>query len=161
MASSTTKKVQIARFDRDSLSGFVNPATFLQPQGVEVLSLNGTALCVPYTEIKSVHFVREFLDGRIRLERTAFLARPKLDGLWVRLRFRDEETLEAVVPNNLLQLDPLGFTVIPPDFNSNNQRLFVPRAALIEVTVLGVVGSPLRRKAKAKPSDKDQIGLFE
>jgi len=50
--------------------------------------------------------------------------------------------------------------VIPPDPYSNQQRVFVPRVALRAVDVLGVVGSPLkRRKPKAVP--KEQIGLFE
>jgi hypothetical protein len=50
--------------------------------------------------------------------------------------------------------------VVPPDPYSNNQRLFLPRAALTELQVLGVVGSPLRRP-KAKPVPKEQIGLFD
>ena len=48
----------------------------------------------------------------------------------------------------------------PPDPYSNNQRLFLPRAALTELQVLGVVGSPLRRP-KPKPVVKEQIGLFD
>jgi len=50
--------------------------------------------------------------------------------------------------------------VVPPDPTSSNQRVFVPRAALADVQVLGVVGSPLR-PAKPKPKPKDQIELFE
>lgn len=160
MASSTNKKVHIRRFERDSLSGFVNPATYLGPDGLEFLSLNGSVAVIPYREIKSVHFVKDFPASDAAVGRRNFLARPKLDGLWVRLRFRDEETLEGVLPNNLLQFEPLGFTVIPPDFTYNNQRLFIPREALLDIQVLGVVGSPLR-EAKRKVKPKDQIELFE
>jgi hypothetical protein len=50
--------------------------------------------------------------------------------------------------------------VIPPDPYSSQQRVFIPRAAVESVEVLGVVGSPLKkRKAKAVP--KEQIGLFD
>ena len=38
-------------------------------------------------------------------ERKVFLSRPKLDGLWVRLRYADSETIEGVVPT-LLDLPP-------------------------------------------------------
>jgi hypothetical protein len=50
--------------------------------------------------------------------------------------------------------------VVPPDPYSNNQRVFLPRAALSELQVLGVVGSPLRQR-KPKPVPKEQIGLFD
>lgn len=118
---------------------------------------------VPITDVKAVCFVKDF-DGRdIAADRRAFLARPKMDGLWIRMKFRDADILEGVLPNNLLQVESAGFTVIPPDFTANNQRVFVPRAALVEVQVLGVVGSPLRQasRKKARPADKTQIGLFE
>jgi hypothetical protein len=151
--------VQIARFDREPLTGFVNPATYLDPQGIELLSLSGNVAVVPYTEVKAVHFVRDFQDG-VRLERNTFLTRPKLDGLWVRLHFRDDDVMEAVLPNSLLHLDPFGYAVTPPDWAGNTQRLFVPKAALKELVVLGVVGSPLNRP-KRKPVDKGQIKLFE
>lgn len=160
MASSTTKKVQIARFDRDPLAGFVNPATYQNPSGIELLSVNGNAIEVPYADVKAVHFVRDFQDGQIRLERSAFFTRPKLDGLWVRMTFRDDDIIEAVLPNTLLHPEPFGFTVTPPDSAGNTQRMFVPKAALKELVVLGVVGSP-RNRAKRKPADKDQIKLFE
>ena len=83
-----------------------------------------------------------------------------MDGLWVRMRFRDEEVMDGILPNNLLQLEPYGFTVTPPEPYSNNQRVFVPRAALAELQVLGVVGSPCGPR-KAKPVAKEQIGLFD
>jgi hypothetical protein len=160
LASSTSKKVQIWRFDRDRLSGFVNPLTYLGASGVELLSLSGTVSTIPYAEIKRVHFVRDFEPSGKTGERSVFQTRPKLNGLWVRLLFKDGEVLEGVLPNNLLQLEPQGFTIVPPDYSYNNQRLFIPRCALSEVQVLGVVGSPLRRpRGKGKVS-KDQIDLF-
>jgi hypothetical protein len=161
LASSTSKKAQIWRFERDVLSGFVNPLTFLSETGVELLSLAGTVSIVPYSEIKSVHFVKEFdTSGKAPAFR-AFLTRPKMDGLWVRMRFKDGESLEGVLTNDLLQIEPHGFTVTPPDYSYNNQRLFVPRVALAEIQVLGVVGSPLTHPKRKPKLVKDQIGLFE
>jgi hypothetical protein len=162
MASSTTKKAIVERFEKEPLSGYINPISFLQPAGVEVLSAQGNIATLPYAEVKTVAFVRDF-DGMEGApsgsSRRVFLTRPKMEGLWVRLLFRDEDVREGVMPNNLMQLERYGFMVIPPD-SSNKQRVFIPRAALRSVEVLGVVGSPLtKRRAKAAP--KEQIRLFE
>jgi hypothetical protein len=160
LAASTAKKVLIRRFDREPLTGFVNGQTYLQPQGVELLSPGGTLFVVPYSEIKVVCFVRDFDSVEPAQERKVFNSRPKTDGLWVRMHLRDGEVLDGILSNNLLQFTPEGFTVTPPDAYSNNQKLFVPRAALTQVNVLGVVGSPLTRR-KPKPAPEGQIRLFE
>ncbi len=160
MAASTTKKAVLRRYDREPLAGYVNPLTYLQPAGVELLSEQGNLSTVPYDEIKTVAFVRDFETSR-EPGRRVFLTRPKMEGLWASFRFRDGDVMEGIVPNNLLQLEHYGFTVIPPDPYGNIQRLFVPRLSLQSVEVLGVIGSPLkRRKAKAKPASKEQIELF-
>ncbi len=160
MAASTSKKVVIRRFERESVSGFVNPRTYLQPQGVELLAQSGTVTVIPYAEVKVVCFVREFSNSEPPAGPRLFQARPKSEGLWVRMCFLDGELLDGLLANNLLQLEPLGFTVVPPNPSSNNQRLFVPRSALKEFHVLGVVGSPLRPRKRA-PAPKDQLEMFE
>ena len=158
MAGSTTTKAVIRRFDREALAGYVNPITYQQLTGVELLSADGNVATVPYEEIKTVSFVRDF--DAPEAPRRVFNTRPKMEGLWISFRFRDGEIMEGVMPNNLLPIDPHGFTIIPPDPYSNHQRVFIPRTALRAVEVLGVVGSPLnRRKPKVPP--KEQIGLFE
>jgi hypothetical protein len=159
LAASTTKKAVVRRFDRETLSGYINPATFLQASGVELLSAQGNVATVAYGEVKTVSFVRDF-EASGETGRQVFLTRPKMEGLWVSLQFRDGDRMEGVLPNNLMQVEPHGFTVIPPDSFGNQQRVFVPKAALKSVEVLGVVGSPLQRR-KPKPAPKEQIGLFE
>jgi len=157
LAGSTTKKTIIRRYDKEPLAGYVNPLSFLQPAGVELLSAEGNVATIPYSEIKSIVFVRDF-DAPAGAERSVFQTRPKMEGLWVRLRFRDGDVLEGVMPNNLLQVEPYGFSVVPPDSVSNQQRVFVPRGSLRAVEVLGVVGSPLKRK---KAAAREQGELFE
>jgi hypothetical protein len=159
LPASTTKKALIRRYDRETLAGYVNPSSFLQPEGVELISDQGHASIVPYPDIKLVAFVREF-EGAAEPERQVFQTRPKMAGLWVSLRFRDGAVLEGIIPNNLMLLEASGFTVIPPDSFGNQQRVWAPKGSLAAVDVLGVVGSPLKkRKAKAVP--KEQIGLFD
>lgn len=158
MAGSTTKKAVVRRFDKEALSGYINQVSYLQPTGIELLSAEGNIVSIPYGEIRTVAFVRDFQVHEE--ERQVFFTRPKMEGLWVRLVFRDGAVMEGMMTNNLLQLEPYGFTVIPPDSYGNRQRVFVPRAALESLEVLGVVGSPLKR-GKGKPAVKDQIRLFD
>jgi hypothetical protein len=158
LGGSTNKKVLVSRFDREVLSGFVNPQTYLLADGMELMTPGGAVGVIPYNEIKLVCFVRDFNQGEPRKELRLFTTRPKMEGLWIRMRFRDGDAMDGVLANNLLQLDSIGFSVIPPDPGFQNQRVFVPKAALTAIQVLGVVGSPLRIK-KAKPVPKGQLQL--
>lgn len=160
MAGSTNKKVVIRRFGREPVTGFVNPRSYLRPEGIEILSPAGTVSVLPFVEVKAVCFVRDFDAAGTEPEQKLFHARPKMDGLWVRMRFNDEELMDGLLANNLLQLEPCGFMLVPPNPSSNNQRVFVPRTALKEFLVLGVVGSALRPR-KAKPAPKTQMEMFE
>jgi hypothetical protein len=158
VASSTAKKVVVRRFDRENLTGFVNSLTYLQPHNLELLTPEGSLVLLPYEDVKSVCFVKDF-EAEAE-SRRVFLTRPKLEGLWVRMLFRDGEVLDGILPNNLLAWEFAGFTVTPPEPDANNQRVFVPRSALKSIQVLGVVGSPLRVKKKKAAPASDQPTLF-
>ncbi len=161
MAASTSKKALIQRFDKENLYGYLNLATYLQPNGVEMLNPSGALLSIPYEEIKTVCLVREF-EAPDPAEKRAFTTRPKSQGLWVRMYFRDNDQMEGLMANNLLAIETYGFAFTPPDPSSNIQRVFVPRQAVTGFQVLAVVGSPQRAgKHKAKPIAKEQMGLFE
>ena len=54
-----------------------------------------------------------------------------------------------MIPNDLLTFLDNGLHLTPPDFNSNTDRIYVPRSALTELTVLGVVGIARRKPATA------------
>jgi len=127
--------------------------------GLELLTTVGTILLLPYSEVKTVSFVRDFDQVEARREHRQFNTRPKMEGLWVRMKFRDGDALDGLLPNNLLQLETYGFLMVPPDPGFQNQRVFVPKAALTEVQVLGVVGSPLR-KTRKKPTPEEQLEIF-
>ena len=146
-ATSTHKKVIITFSDGTSLQGYVNPLR-LPDDPLDVLTTNGEHRQVPLKEIRAVYFVRDFTED-YEPERKAFFSRPKLDGLWVRLKFRDNQTLEGVVSNDLLALLDSGIQITPPDLNGAAVRIFVPRNALSEVTVLGVVGVARRKPVAA------------
>jgi len=156
--ASTHKKVVLVLSDKKPLRGYLNPARLGQLDPIDVLTPDGEHVQLPLNRIRSIYFVREFSDD-FEPQRKAFLSRPKLDGLWVKLRFMDGDALEGVVPNDLLSLLDNGLQITPPDLNSSTDRIFVPRAALSEVTVLGVVGIA-RRKPAAAAAAASQPRLF-
>ena len=152
----------MARFERESTPGFVQTPGSLTSSAVEILTPQGSLQRIPYSEVKVVCFVRDFEAGESWRERRAFATRPKTPGLWVRLTFRDGDTAEGLLPNNLLLVQPHGFFMIPPDPTFQNQRIFVPREALLDVQVLGVIGSALKRPKAEKPAaaDDGQLEMF-
>jgi hypothetical protein len=160
MALASNKKVLIARFERESLQGFVQTPAGLEGDAVELLRPEGSLVRVPFSETKLVCFVRDFDAGETWQDHRAFATRPKTAGLWVRFRLRDGDWLEGILPNNLLQFEAAGFSAVPADPSYQNQRIFVPRLALSGVEVLGVIGSSLRRRPARKPGDDGQLKMF-
>jgi hypothetical protein len=156
--ASTHKKVVVEHLDKQAVRGYLSPTRLGQADPIDVLTPDGEHEQIPLAKVRAIYFVREFSD-EFEPERKAFLSRPKLDGLWVRLRFTDGDTLEGVVPNDLLSLLDNGLHITPPDLNSTTDRIFVPRGALAEVTVLGVVGIA-RRKPSAAAAGANQPRLF-
>ena len=146
--ASTHKKVVIVLADKKSLRGYLNPSRLGQSDPIDLLTQDGEHQEIALVRVRSIYFVREFSDD-FEPERKAFLSRPKLDGLWVRLRYSDGDTLEGVVPNDLLSLLDNGIQITPPDLSSPTDRIFIPRSALAELTVLGVVGVARRKPAAA------------
>lgn len=142
--ASTHKKVVVLLLDRSALRGYLNPALLTDHDILDLLTPEGEHQAVPLKDVRSVYFVREFTDD-FEPERKAFLSRPKLEGLWVRLKFRDNKTIEGVVPNDLLGLLDHGVQITPPDLHGTTLRIFIPRTALAEMTVLGVVGVARRK----------------
>jgi hypothetical protein len=155
---STHKKVVVRKMDRDSINGYVAPANFVHDGKLELLNTAGNVVAIDLRDIKGVYFVREFGDSDA-LTRKTFTSRPRTEGLWVRLKFKDNEVLEGMMPNDLSQSTAEGFLVNPPDLRSNTQRIFVPRSALDSLTVLAVIGAT-RRRRRGVPADTRQVPMF-
>jgi hypothetical protein len=155
---STHKKVIVRKMDRDSMNGYVAPANFVQDGKLELLNTAGNVVAIDLRDIKGVYFVREFADSDT-LSRKTFTSRPRTEGLWVRIKFKDNEIIEGMMPNDLSQNPAEGYLINPPDMRSNTQRIFVPRTALSSLTVLAVIGGTHRRR-KATPEDLRQVQLF-
>jgi hypothetical protein len=154
--ASTHKKVVVVLADKKTVRGYLSPTRLGQADPIELLTPDGEHEAIPLARVRSIYFVRDFAAD-FEPERKAFLSRPKLDGLWVRLRYLDSETLEGVIPNDLLSLLDNGVQITPPDLNSTTDRIFVPRSALAEVTVLGVVGIARRKPAAAAAAAQPRL----
>lgn len=155
----THKKVIVRKMDRDTINGYV-AANFIREGKLELLNTAGNVVGIDLKDIKGVYFVREFSDSE-SLSRKTFTSRPRTEGLWVRLKFKDNEVLEGMMPSDLTQSIAEGFLVNPPDLRSNTQRIFVPRSALESLTVLAVIGAARRhRRGVPGASDLRQVPMF-
>ena len=167
-SSSTRKKVVVRQLDGGLVKGYVDAGSFITSEGAEVLDREGHLVNISLDSIKGIYFVCDFEGDPNRQERKVFNTRPRIGGIWVRLRFKDSETMEGLLANNLLEVEPQGFMITPPDYYANNLRIFVPRNALGEVEVLGVITDESARKAaqrakrppKRSAGESRQIRLF-
>lgn len=156
----TRKKAVILLLDLTPLKGYLNPAALLGTESVDLLTPDGEHQAVPAGDIKAVYFVDD-LNLPYEPERKSFLSRPKLEGLWLRLTFRDGDTLEGIVANELLEILDRGIQFIPPDLHGNCSRVHVPRSALTEVKVLGVVGAAKKLARPVAVAASAQPKLFD
>lgn len=174
---SSRKKVIVRRFTGDLLPGYLSPSQFLEPTAgsgvvdpneswaLHLLDLSGRIVPVRLGEIKMVCYVRDFNlpDTRDpeRLNRRSFLARPRGEGLWVRVTFRSGDLLEGLTQTDLGLADDLltdrGLQLVPPDTRSNTQRVYVPRSAMAELQVLGVITSKVRPPTSTTKQDPSQL----
>jgi uncharacterized protein DUF6982 len=153
---STHKKVIVRKLDRDTVNGYV-AAHFVRDSKLELLNTTGNVVGIELSDIKCVFFVREFGDTE-SLSRKTFTTRPRAEGLWVKIKFKDGEVLEGMMPNDLALNSADGFLINPPDLRSNVQRMFVPRTALESLTVLAVIGATRRQRKGSE--DVRQVPMF-
>jgi hypothetical protein len=162
------KKTVVRQFDGSVTWGYLPQNGFVSGETVEVLDTSGRVIPLALSQIKTIAYVKDFnLEGGTdpeQIGRRSFLSRPRADGLWLKLGFRDNDSLEGLANFDLGFIESLledrGLTVSPPDARSNTQRLFVPRAALISVQVLGFIGAASKQKTAARVVSTIQTELF-
>lgn len=157
MTTGAAKKAMVYRFEREAVSGFVDSSNPFQGDEIQLLNREGAVQTLQTRQVKALCFVRDWLGG-LPWTRLQYTVRPRQQGLWVRLQFRDGELLEATMQNSLGVLDPIAILISPPDAAPGVQRVLVPRTALESFEILGVIGSPLKRKPSAPTS---QLKMFE
>jgi len=151
--ANSPKKVLVRRFSGDTLPGYLPQAAFVHNHTIDLLDLSGRLISLLINDIKTVCYVRDFnLSDAVnpeRLTRRTFLARPRSEGLWLRLTFKTGDLLEGLAPTNRSLIDALadddGLFLTPPDTRSNTQRIYVPRAALTDLHPLPPPAPPRPR----------------
>jgi len=154
--ASTHKKVIVRKMSRDTVQGFVTPDEYITDGRLSLLNTAGNLVSMDLADVKSINFVRDFTESG-ELTRRTFTSRPRTEGLWVKLEFKDNETLEGLLPNDLVQMAEAGFLLTPPDTRGNVQRIFVPKSALNKLTVLSVVGGAKTVKPPKTPITQEAL----
>jgi hypothetical protein len=159
--SSTHKKVVVETLDGARHFGYLNVRNFDRKEGLELLDAGGQVQQFPWKDVKIAWFVQDW-DAPVRPQQTVFQRRPRVQGLWVRLRFHDEEVLEGILVNDLARQGEHGFLLTPPDLSGSHQKAFVPRAALAALEVLGVIPGrgeerPQRRPQRLAPEAQQEL----
>ena len=110
--SNSPKKVLVRRFSGDTLPGYLPQSAFVRHNSIDLLDLSGRLISLSLNDIKTISYVRDFnLSDPVnpeRLTRRAFLARPRTEGLWLRLTFRSGDLLEGLAPTDRSLLDALA-----------------------------------------------------
>ena len=166
--ASSQKKVIVRRFSGDSIAGYLPAFGFIDKDAVSLLDLSGRLTPISLKDVKYAAFVRDFDLSEVgnieRNLRRTFLARPRAEGLWVRATFRSGDVLEGLVATGLTLLDEMlamqGLLVTPPDTRTNYQRIYIPRAAITQLDLLGVIAPPLKTKLRRVPEAEEQNELF-
>lgn len=162
------KKTVVRQFDGSLTWGYLPQSGFVAGEMIEVLDPAGRVIPLLLSQIKTIAYVKDFnLDQGIdpeQIGRRSFLSRPRSDGLWLKLGFRDNDILEGLANFDIGFIESLledrGLAVSPPDARSNTQRIFVPRAALVSVQVLGFIGAASKQKTVERASATIQAHLF-
>lgn len=158
--STSRKKVILRKLTRDWVAGYLPLSDFAEDGKMEILDLAGKVASFDLKDVKWVCFVRDFNSGELnnpeKLLRKSFAARPRSEGLWLRVRLKDGDLIEGLAANDASLLEQEGIFLTPPDTRSNTQRIFVPRLSVVEMEVLAVIGS-----AKKKSVSPQQESLFQ
>ncbi len=87
---------------------------------------------------KALFFVKS-LEGRSDYVEVKFFERnPQIEGLWIKIKFRDGEVTEGIVHNSLPFVADSGFFLRPPDPQSNNRVVYVVKGFLSDFRILGI-----------------------
>ena len=155
------KKVIVRTFAATLAWGYLPQGGFARSTGIDLMAIDGRVSTLPINQIKTISYVRDFnLDDSLdpeRIGRKSFPARPRGDGIWIKLTFRDDDFMEGLATFDLGFVDSMledgGIFMRPPDARANTQRVFVPRTSLRSVEVLGFVTAPSKRAAE-KSADR-------
>jgi hypothetical protein len=165
--ASHRKPVIVRKFSRDWCAGYAGLSFGQDTAELEILDLNGKVLHIAWEQVKWVCYVRDFSAGPSasdanpeRLLHKRFSTRPRTAGVWLRMTLTDGEELEGLATNDRTLVEGVGLLLTPPDTRSNTQRIYVPRAAIQSLEVVGLIGASGHKPRTSHRAPGDQPGLF-
>jgi hypothetical protein len=166
--ASLRKPVIVRKFSRDWCAGYAGLSFGQDAPDLEILDLTGKVLRIGWDLVKWVCYVRDFpvqssgaeAANPERLLHKRFSTRPRTAGVWLRMTLTDGEELEGLAANDRSLLEGAGVLLTPPDTRSNTQRIYVPRAAIRTLEVVGLIGAGARKGPASRHKAADQPELF-
>lgn len=108
------------------------------PAKIQLELSSGAKKVIDLETAKALFFVKT-LEGRSDYVELKFFERnPQIEGLWIKIRFRDGEVTEGIVHNSLPFVADSGFFLRPPDPQSNNRVVYVIKRFLADFRILGI-----------------------
>jgi len=166
--ASLRKPVIVRKFSRDWCAGYALADFGQDTQELEILDLGGKVIRIRWDQIKWVCYVRDLPAAPTqsdtanpeRLLHKRFSTRPRAAGVWLRMTLTDGEEIEGLASNDRSLIEGSGLLLTPPDTRSNTQRIYIPRAAVQSLEVLGLIGTAARKDSTTRRAAGDQPGLF-
>jgi hypothetical protein len=166
--ASLRKPVIVRKFSRDWCAGYAGVSFGQDAPDLEILDLGGKVLRLAWDEVKWVCYVRDFPAPSSasenanpeRLLHKRFSIRPRTAGIWLRMTLNDGEEIEGLAANDRSLLEGSGLLLTPPDTRSNTQRIYIPRAAIEKLEVVGLIGAGARKGRAAHRTPAAQPNLF-
>jgi hypothetical protein len=166
--ASQRKPVIVRKFSRDWCAGYAGLSFGQDTPELEVLDLTGKVLRIAWEQVKWVCYVRDFpapssggeTANPERLLHKRFSTRPRTAGVWLRMTLSDGEELEGLAANDRTLLEGAGLLLTPPDTRSSTQRIYIPRAAIQALEVVGLIGAGTRIGSPGRPKASEQPELF-
>jgi hypothetical protein len=156
------KPVIVRKFSRDWSAGYAEVNFGQDAAELEILDATGKVVRLSWEQVKWVCYVRDFPAAGTdqtnpeRLLHKRFVIRPRTPGLWLRMTLNDGEEMEGLAANDRSLVEGAGLMLTPPDLRSNTQRIYVPRAAIQTLEVVGRIGATARKR----PGAGEQPELF-
>lgn len=108
------------------------------PTDISLELLTGGTQLVDLKNAKALFFVKT-LEGRDDYTEIKFFERnPQIEGLWIKIQFKDGEITEGIVHNSPPFVMDAGFFLRPPDPHSNNRVVYVVKSFVSDFRVLGI-----------------------
>ena len=167
--ASQRKPVIVRKFSRDWCAGYAGVNFGQDSAELEILDLSGKVLWVAWKQVKWVCYVRDFPAASAggegsnpeRLMHKRFSTRPRTAGVWLRMTLTDGDELEGLAANDRSLVEGPGLLLTPPDTRSNTQRIYVPRAAIQTLEVVGLIGAGARKSTGPRRTPAEQPDLFQ